>query len=199
MIKKEDRRVKRTKKDLKNAFIILLREKMDVKKISIIDIVELADYNRATFYVHYKDKEELIDEIINESISGFLRALEEPFSEVESFQLENLSSSTIKIFEYIEKNAQVYELLFCNKLFPTFQNRLRVELEKIYLNFFSWFEEDNDINIELYVRGSTSVVVGLIDHWIENKFSYSVEYLSSQLLKIVTYVPSKVDILRDIK
>lgn len=49
----EDRRVRKTKQAIKNAFIQLLNKK-DLEKITIQDITELADINRGTFYLHYE-------------------------------------------------------------------------------------------------------------------------------------------------
>ena len=51
----EDRRVRKTKTAIKNAFIQLLEEK-DLEKITIQNITQLADVNRGTFYLHYEDK-----------------------------------------------------------------------------------------------------------------------------------------------
>lgn len=52
---KDDRRVKRTKKSIREAFLSLLEQK-DYDQITVTDIIEKADYNRATFYRHYHDK-----------------------------------------------------------------------------------------------------------------------------------------------
>lgn len=64
----EDRRVRKTKQAIKNAFIQLLNKK-DLEKITIQDITELADINRGTFYLHYEDKYILLSDIEDEYIS----------------------------------------------------------------------------------------------------------------------------------
>lgn len=51
---KEDRRIRRTKKLLKQALAQLMDEK-DFKDITVKDITERADLNRGTFYLHYTD------------------------------------------------------------------------------------------------------------------------------------------------
>ena len=61
----EDRRVRKTKQAIKNAFIQLLNKK-DLEKITIQDITELADINRGTFYLHYEDKYILLSDIEDE-------------------------------------------------------------------------------------------------------------------------------------
>lgn len=58
--KKEDRRVKFTKMFLKESLIDLLEEK-SIFKITIKEICEKADINRATFYAHYSDQYNLLE------------------------------------------------------------------------------------------------------------------------------------------
>ena len=58
MKKKEDRRVIMTKKLLKNALIVLLKEK-DIYHISIRELCALADINRSTFYKYYGSQYDL--------------------------------------------------------------------------------------------------------------------------------------------
>lgn len=64
-MKKEDMRTKRTKKALKTA-INKLMETRTVEKISVTDICELAEVNRVTFYTHYNDKFELLEDLMND-------------------------------------------------------------------------------------------------------------------------------------
>ncbi len=52
--KKEDRRVKYTKKAIRDGFLRLLAEK-PIEKISVTEICREADINRGTFYAHYSD------------------------------------------------------------------------------------------------------------------------------------------------
>ena len=56
---KEDRRVRRTQKLLKESLVQLMSEKA-FKDITIKDITERADLNRGTFYLHYSDTYDLL-------------------------------------------------------------------------------------------------------------------------------------------
>ena len=51
---KEDRRVKRTKKQLEKSLIQLLETK-PIQDITVRELTELADINRGTFYLYYRD------------------------------------------------------------------------------------------------------------------------------------------------
>ena len=55
----QDRRVRRTRAALRDAFLALVSEK-GYEKITIQDILDRADVGRSTFYVHYRDKEALL-------------------------------------------------------------------------------------------------------------------------------------------
>lgn len=57
-----DARVRYTKKVIRDAFLSLLREK-SVKQITVSELCRLADINRATFYKHYRDTFDLLEQI----------------------------------------------------------------------------------------------------------------------------------------
>ena len=59
-----------TKKRIAKAFKQLLEE-MEFDKISIVDIMELAQIRRQTFYNHFLDKYQLLDWIFENDFSKF--------------------------------------------------------------------------------------------------------------------------------
>ncbi len=65
--KNADRRVKYTKMVIKNSLVKFLKEK-PISKITVKEICEDADINRATFYAHYTDQYDLLQRIENEII-----------------------------------------------------------------------------------------------------------------------------------
>ena len=58
----EDRRIRKTKKNLKDTLVELLME-VPFEQISITELCRRADVSRITFYSHYSDKYALVDEI----------------------------------------------------------------------------------------------------------------------------------------
>lgn len=76
MVQTEDRRVRRTKRLLRQALTELMLEK-DFKDITVTDLVERADINRGTFYVHYRDVYDLREQIENEMINTCRKLIEE--------------------------------------------------------------------------------------------------------------------------
>ena len=61
-----DIRVKKTKTAITNAFIELAKQK-PIERITVKEIVSLAQINKSTFYAHYTDIYDLIDSLLEEA------------------------------------------------------------------------------------------------------------------------------------
>lgn len=62
---KQDRRVVRTKQQIRQALLELLSEKSE-KSISVRELSQRAGINRGTFYIHYKDTHDLVEQLVAE-------------------------------------------------------------------------------------------------------------------------------------
>lgn len=85
--KTEDRRVKRTKRVLRECLFSMLEEK-NITEISVKELTEAADVNRSTFYFYYKDINDMIRQIQEEIFTVFHEKVVSPqasFITVEDF------------------------------------------------------------------------------------------------------------------
>jgi AcrR family transcriptional regulator len=94
-----DPRVKRTLQLLQKAFDDLLEEK-GFPNITVNDIADRANVNRATFYLHFEDKYALLRYTLRESFTRMLeqRPLGEP-----AFSINNLHMLTVTLCEFMSK------------------------------------------------------------------------------------------------
>ena len=76
MEKKVDRRVIKTRRQLKKGLAALMKEK-SVNQITVKELVEEVDSNRSTFYLHFKDIQDLLREIEENMEAQIKRAIEE--------------------------------------------------------------------------------------------------------------------------
>ena len=67
-INTKDRRTKYTRSVIREALMGLLRTK-PYSKITVTELCRLADINRGTFYIHYFDVDDVLDDILTESFS----------------------------------------------------------------------------------------------------------------------------------
>ncbi len=93
-INANDRRVKRTKKLLRDSLFSLLQEK-SINEITVTELTEVADINRATFYFYYTDIFDMLDQIQNEAYEMFeevLQGTEDSVNSPEAFAkyIENI-------------------------------------------------------------------------------------------------------------
>jgi AcrR family transcriptional regulator len=93
---KVDPRIRRTRKLLEDAFRSLVRER-PYSEISVGEITERATVNRATFYAHYLDKQDLASSAMTSELHSVLfQALQPP----SPFTEENLVRAGAAIFEF---------------------------------------------------------------------------------------------------
>ena len=97
---KTDRRVKYSKMVIKESFVQLLKEK-NISKITIKELCELADVNRATFYAHYTDQYDLLEQIEQELMSGINQYI---ISDLFHESTKTPVSMLVKILDFIKDN-----------------------------------------------------------------------------------------------
>ena len=73
-MKKTDARVRYTQRILKESLLKILKEK-PINKITVKEVCDLAELNRATFYSHSSDCFALLESIENELVDAFGQAL----------------------------------------------------------------------------------------------------------------------------
>lgn len=119
-MKKVDPRIQRTRQNIMDSFLELVR-KRDFNDISIADIAEAAQINRSTFYYHFMDKYDLIDAIQKEIIT------KELFQEIE-FQ-EAMSEQTIILALQVIINSQTNLSLHCQRAYDAFKPKMDEEIK----------------------------------------------------------------------
>lgn len=188
-VKPIDRRVRRTKKLLKESFIKLLEEK-PYERITVKDIVETADYNRATFYNHYKYKEELVDDIVNEIENGLMEATKSYFHAnyyyIYSTTSCKITAITRIIFEYVCENKELFKLWKYSEAIPGLYERFLDTITDLvkkacHQNGKEKLEMNNDLFATFYAYG----IMGLIVEWIKSDFVSSPAYMVNQCEQIV--------------
>ena len=74
MEKKTDRRVRKTKNQLRTGLARLMKKK-NIGQITVKELVDDVDINRSTFYLHYSDIPSLLKEIEDDMIEEIERAI----------------------------------------------------------------------------------------------------------------------------
>lgn len=179
-VEKDDRRVKYTKMVLKESFIKLL-EKKDISQISIKEICEDADINRATFYAHYSDQYDLLRKIENELFDNINAHLAE-------FDQKNNNMNAVllaeNIFEYLKENAKLCKLLLSERGDFNFQKQVMM---LVYDIIIAELTDNNMITKEdaEYVYSFTITgCVGIVQKWLDEDMKKSAHYMAEMVIKL---------------
>jgi AcrR family transcriptional regulator len=160
-------------------------QKKDYEHITVTDIVKQADYNRATFYLHYKYKEELVDEIIDEMVNGFVDHFRFSFHYLDLHSL-SISLPDIYLFDFILENANFFKLWTDDKKIPGFQEKLIQTMEEFFEEeIIQTGKHEPDGNHELLITFQIYGMIGLIFEWIKSDFSAPATYMARQLINIL--------------
>ena len=98
-----DRRVRRTKSRLRQALAQLLLEK-DLSSITVRELTELADVNRGTFYTHYKDLYDMLEQMENEMFQELEDMLD---SYAPDILRQDFSPILREVFTFVGKNQNL--------------------------------------------------------------------------------------------
>jgi len=107
MARRMDRRVQRTRKLLRESLMALILEE-GYDAISIQDITDKANLGRATFYLHFKDKDELLLDVMDQFLADFLEQVPQ-FSQSQ-WQMEDTKAIT-KLFDFAADHYDLYRIL----------------------------------------------------------------------------------------
>ena len=116
---KMDRRVRYTKAQLREALVKLLQTQ-HISKISVKALCDAADVNRSTFYVHYANPYDLLDQIETEILGNLRAYLDRREVDCAPISEQNLTG----ILEYAKPNADLFTVLLSENCGPAFQIRL---------------------------------------------------------------------------
>lgn len=187
---KQDRRIDKSKNALKEALILLMDEK-EFKSITITEIVHLANLNRGTFYKHYSTQDELLNELIEDVLSDLVKSYREPYLAVENFDVGKISSSSIKIFDHVERYSRFYTIITHSNVLPGFQNRICQVLKELIQNDLAKLLHNPTIDRSLLSSYNAYALFGLIIEWVNGGFNFTPHQMAEQLLSIVSYQTSR--------
>ena len=167
-----DKRVRRTKKLLLDALTKLMKEKK-VNKITVKELTDLADVNRSTFYLYYKDIFDMVDNVESEIIENF-KAVFKEFSTKDA-TYENILSFITYVFEFVRVNSDMCEILLGPDGEYSFIEKFKKVLKNSQPNLNSKnVNARNDFFMPFIVSGC----IGVIQAWLKDDMKTDISDIS---------------------
>lgn len=190
MSSQKDPRVRRTKKQIEKALLSLL-ETNDYEKITVSEIAGEAGLNRATFYLHYEDKEDLLEQYLTKYLEEFERKAK---IVPEEFRYDSHYAHPlfIRMFEHMAENIKFYQIM----LSDLSNSQIYFSIQRIISSFVQdasvYMQKDGilyDVPADLTKAYITSAYLGTILWWLENEMPYSPLEMATQLTTLSTIGP----------
>ncbi len=184
-----DIRYLRTEKLIFDAFSKLLSEK-DYEKITVQDIADKAMINRATFYAHYADKDELqrgIQKQMLEQMSEMIDAAQVAVGDIVRVKKgEKLLSD---FYHSLEKNPPVAQIVVKSIAQEVMQSNFSKLLREKYANLLEKLnvtESGVPVPTDFIVAYLTSIFTGTLTWWIKSGFDMPAKELARLVITLIS-------------
>lgn len=143
-------RMTHTKQSIINAFFALVSKK-DFEKITIADITNGAQVNRATFYAHFEDKYDLVDYIVEDFATV---SFEDHISDPMIFNQENVSNLILAVHDFYQKPNVECRSSYAGLALPQMKEKILEQLTIVLENSLknTYTNKDQDIFIPIIAQ-----------------------------------------------
>ncbi|SHI73166.1 transcriptional regulator, TetR family [Clostridium cavendishii DSM 21758] len=192
-----NKKSEKTKRLLEETLVTLMAEK-DFNKISIKDLTEKLDINRGTFYLHYKDKYDLLEQKENSILNELAEIIDNILKELpENFILPSnkkvLLSFFTSMYRYIKENANFMKILLGPNGDLNFQMKLKNFIEnKLFENLSPKYASTNNIHFKFLAAIASSAQIGIVEKWVKTDMKETPEELSTFVSNIVFSIYNEV-------
>ena len=166
--------------------------------ISVEEITQRANLGRATFYLHYKDKEDLLVDEFSELANERARTLSEiPFSawlpnaENPDQPIDNKPVTPfLMVFQHIADHAEHYQILLKSEKSDRILERIRKIVAQSITEFMQTKIENDpipilfEVPIDLLAAYFSGALLSCVDWWLEQGLSYSTEEMTRMFQRL---------------
>lgn len=179
MQKKVDRRVRKTKSQLRAGLARLMQEKV-IGEITVKELVNEVDINRSTFYLHYSDIPALLREIEDDMMEEMERAVREhPIKE------DSTSRFIEDIFRVLNENREISRALIGPHGDLGFVRRIEKLLEENSSEFLAQLFPERVQDMKYFYSYCLNGCLGFVKTWLEDGEAKPPEYAADLTFRMV--------------
>ena len=179
MQKKVDRRVRKTKSQLRAGLARLMQEK-SIGEITVKELVNEVDINRSTFYMHYSDIPALLREIEDDMMEEMERAVREhPIKE------DSTSRFIEDIFRVLNENREISRALIGPHGDLGFVRRIEKLLEENSSEFLAQLFPERVQDMKYFYSYCLNGCLGFVKTWLEDGEAKPPEYAADLTFRMV--------------
>ncbi|WP_034447572.1 TetR/AcrR family transcriptional regulator [Butyrivibrio sp. AE2032] len=176
--KKPDRRSRKTQTAICNVLMELLTQK-ELRKVTVQEITDKADINRATFYKHYLDVYDLYDKLEQDILIewGMLVLKLAELRTAEFFK---------SLVDYVDKNRLVFKMVFSENS----PGMLRTKFEKLLEGLLMQIEAEKtltdikDIKLSYQTSYRAQGCIAILTRWVDDGFDQPKDFIFKVLAEL---------------
>lgn len=172
--KKQDPRALRSKRMIKKAVTDILIENPDISKLTVQKIAERAELNRATFYLHFVDINDLLKQLVYDIFDDLSLELS-PILQIDNL---NNEEQLITFLDYFYKHRKLFAVLFAH---PGFKKKLHMIL-KDSIDIKRVRDREKEVTLSMDILASS--ILGVIMWWLKDGVHFSSEYIANQIIEL---------------
>ena len=191
MEKRLDPRIKRTRSLLKTALLNLIDE-TGFDAITVRDLTDRAEINRATFYQHYLDKFDLLEKSIKNELQDLVTTVEPRNREEFTITGGEPSPIHIRLFEYISEHAYFFQVMMGKNGVPSFQHQVASQIQDFMSEVLDHMHPDfKDAHVpkDFFTHYVAAAMIGLGMYWLESGMKYSPRYMAEKASYLTIWGP----------
>lgn len=184
-----DPRPKRSRDRITKELFHLL-EHHPFSAITVKMLADGASVNRSTFYAHFTDKYDLMDQIVEDHMRLLVDAIRiHGVVPPESPSVEKVSRYFERLFIHIEQHEQFYRTMLLQGPIKTFISRFLDTLKENYRLVFKahTVSETRRVDQDLLLNYVIGGQLGLLISWLRNDRPYSATYMADQLSRMIVF------------
>jgi AcrR family transcriptional regulator len=168
----EDRRVRRTRKLLRDALVALVAER-GYERVTVQDVLDRADVGRSTFYAHFTDKEALFASCFDDLRADLRRHL----NEMTPGRVPDHPSEPVgTVFEHAYRNQEIYRAACGRRGENVLTRQLRPMLIELLTEHL--VAVGTRMPVEVVAEYHASALAGLVVWWVREDFPYGPEHMA---------------------
>lgn len=172
--KKQDPRALRSKRMIKKAVTDILIENPDISKLTVQKISDRAELNRATFYLHFVDINDLLKQLVYDIFDDLSLELS-PILQIDNL---NNEEQLITFLDYFYKHRKLFAVLFAH---PGFKKKLHMIL-KDSIDIKRVRDREKEVTLSMDILASS--ILGVIMWWLKDGVHFSSEYIANQIIEL---------------
>ncbi len=182
MAEKVDRRVRKTRAQLR-AGLARLMQKKSIKEITVKELVDEVDINRSTFYLHYSDIYQMLESIENELMDEIAQAIEE--YPLDSMENGNSYPLIERIFTILDDNKDICIALMGSNGDMVFLSRIEKMVAETVLKQLAGKLAADNRDVEYAYAFCLNGCVGMIKAWLSSDDQESTKHMAELTYRMI--------------